>query len=380
MKKEDICTHLDDACDKFMGAVVPPVFQNSLFANYDYSDNPDRYVYTRVSNPTTEIAEKKIAALEKGEAAKCFSSGMGAITAAIMHYIKAGSHVITLSSVYGPAKKFFSEYLARFDVEVTYVAGNNVNEIENAIKDNTDLVYLESPSTFLFVVQDLIEIAKICKKKNIPTVVDNSWSSPIYQNPLEFGIDMVVHSASKFLGGHSDIVGGVVVGRQEDIDQIAKNERELFGAVMSPHDSWLLLRGLRTLPIRMKQHQESTMKVIKYLEKHPSVKHVIYPGIESHPQHQLSKKLMSGYTSLFSIILDGEGDDIMSFGKRLNYFYRGPSWGGFESLISLVGAYAEGEYPTTNEIPKGLVRLHIGLEDPDTLIEDLEQGLAVLNK
>lgn len=379
MKKEDICTHYEDSCEKFMGAVVPPLFQNSLFANYDYSDDPD-FVYTRVNNPTTDIVEKKIAALEKGEAAKCFSSGMGAITAAVMHYVKAGSHIVTLSSIYGPAKKFFTEYLKRFDVEVTYVGGDSIEEIEGAIRENTDLVYLESPSTFLFIVQDLIEIAKLCKSRNIPTIVDNSWCSPILQNPLEFGIDLVVHSASKFLGGHSDLVGGVIIGSRKDIDEIASNERELFGAVMSPHDAWLLLRGLRTLPVRMKQHQENTMKVIKFLGKHEAVKHVIYPGLPSHPQYELSGKMMSGYSSLFSIILDGTGDEIMEFGKRLKYFYRAPSWGGFESLIALPGAYTEGKYPTTNEIPKGLVRLHIGLEDPDTIIEDLAQALAVLKK
>lgn len=380
MKKEDICIHLDDSCDKFLGAVVPPVFQTSLFVDYDGVDENERYAYTRVSNPTTKIVEAKIAALEKGEAAKCFSSGMGAITAAIMHYIKAGSHVISVSSLYDPARRFISEYMFRFGVEVTFVAGNDINEIKDAIKENTDLIYLESPSTYLFIVQDLIGIAKLAKENGIATIIDNTWATPIFQNPLEFGIDMVVHSCSKYLGGHSDIVAGVVVGKKQDIDQVAQQERELFGAVMSPHDSWLLLRGLRTLPIRMKEHYRSAMKIAKHLEAHPKVKHVIYPALKSHPQHELSKKLMSGYSGVFSAIIDGSPEEVVDFTKSLKYFYKGPSWGGFESLVSPIGAYAKGEYPSTKEIPQGLVRIHVGLEDTDTLIEDLEQALSVINK
>lgn len=374
MRAEEICTHYSEYPSRFAGAVTPPIFQSSLFTECEGNegDREGRYAYTRVSNPTTEIVENKVAALEQGEAAKCFSSGMGAISAAMMHYLKKDSHVVAVASIYGPAHRFLAEYMKRFGVEVTFVKGTDTEEIEGAIRENTDLIYLESPSTYLFLVQDLAKIAEVAKKHHAATVIDNTYCTPIFQKPLTFGIDMVVHSASKYLGGHSDIIGGVVIGRKEDIDQIAQSERELFGAVMSPFDSWLMLRGIRTLPVRMKQHMANAMEMAAYFQELPVVKEVIYPWWETHPQYELAKKQMTGASGLMSVVFDLPGEQIKRIVRELEFFHRGPSWGGFESLISPVGADLEQNNET---MKKGLVRLHIGLEGADLLKEDFERAV-----
>lgn len=374
MRAEEICTHYSEDPSRFAGAVTPPIFQSSLFTECEGNegDREGRYAYTRVSNPTTEIVENKVAALEQGEAAKCFSSGMGAISAAMMHYLKKDSHVVAVASIYGPAHRFLAEYMKRFGVEVTFVKGTDTEEIEGAIRENTDLIYLESPSTYLFLVQDLLKIAENAKRHHVATVIDNTYCTPIFQKPLTFGIDMVVHSASKYLGGHSDIIGGVVIGRKEDIDQIAQSERELFGAVMSPFDSWLMLRGIRTLPVRMKQHMVNAMEMAAYFQELPVVKEVIYPWWETHPQYELAKKQMTGASGLMSVVFDLPGEQIKRIVRELEFFHRGPSWGGFESLISPVGADLEQDNET---MKKGLVRLHIGLEGADLLKEDFERAV-----
>ena len=374
MRAEEICTHYSEDPSRFAGAVTPPIFQSSLFTECEGNegDREGRYAYTRVSNPTTEIVENKVAALEQGEAAKCFSSGMGAISAAMMHYLKKDSHVVAVASIYGPAHRFLAEYMKRFGVAVTFVKGTDTEEIEGAIRENTDLIYLESPSTYLFLVQDLSKIAEIAKRHHAATVIDNTYCTPIFQKPLTLGIDMVVHSASKYLGGHSDIIGGVVIGRKEDIDQIAQSERELFGAVMSPFDSWLMLRGIRTLPVRMKQHMANAMEMAAYFQELPVVKEVIYPWWETHPQYELATKQMTGASGLMSVVFDLPGEQIKRIVRELEFFHRGPSWGGFESLISPVGADLEQDNET---MKKGLVRLHIGLEGADLLKEDFERAV-----
>lgn len=374
MKAEEICTHYGENPSRFAGAVTPPIFQSSLFTECEGNEGgrEGRYAYTRVSNPTTEIVENKVAALEQGEAAKCFSSGMGAISAAMMHYLKKDSHVVAVASIYGPAHRFLEDYMKRFGVEVTFVKGTDTQELEGAMRENTDLIYLESPSTYLFLVQDLKKISEIAKKHHAATVIDNTYCTPVFQKPLTMGIDMVVHSASKYLGGHSDIIGGVVVGRSEDISQVAQNERELFGAVMSPFDSWLMLRGMRTLPVRMKQHMSNALDMAAYFQKLSIVKEVIYPWWETHPQYELAKRQMTGASGLMSVVFDLPGEQIKKIVNELEFFHRGPSWGGFESLISPVGADLAQDNDT---MKKGLVRMHIGLEGADLLMEDFERAV-----
>lgn len=373
--KEDICTHLGDDYDNFMGAIVPPIFQNSLFTRKTKNHG---YTYTRVGNPTTDIAERKIAALEEGEAGKCFSSGMGAISSAIMHWVAQNTHVICVRSAYGPTRVFFDDYLKKFGVETTFVNGDDLNEIEAAIRPNTKLIYLESPSSHIFVLQDLEQIARLAQSRGIGTIIDNSWATPLFQNPLRYGIDMVVHSASKYLGGHSDIIGGVVVGSSERMKQITNEERALFGSVMDPHQSWLLIRGLRTLPVRMKQHQESALRMAAFLEQHPKVERVFYPGLASHPQYELGRKMMSGYSGLMSFIPRGNDEAINKMFPKLRFFELGPSWGGFESLINGVGVGISEQASRATGIPHGLVRISVGLERVETLMEDLDNALSSL--
>lgn len=374
MRAEEICTHYGEDPARFHGAVNTPIFQTSLFVDCEGNEGglEGRYAYTRVSNPTTEVVEQKVAALEQGEAAKCFSSGMGAISAAMMHYIKEDSHVVATASIYGPARRFLSEYMKRFGIKVTFVSGTDPEELEAAVCEQTDLIYLESPSTYLFLVQNLERIAEIAKKHHAATVIDNTYATPIFQKPLTMGIDMVVHSASKYLGGHSDIIGGVVAGRREDVEQMAQNERELFGAVMSPFDSWLMLRGIRTLPVRMRQHMKNALEMAAYFQELDIVKEVIYPCWNTHPQYELAKRQMTGASGLMSVVFDLPGEQIHRIVEALEFFYRGPSWGGYESLASPVGADLERDNET---MKKGLVRLHIGLEGADLLKEDFERAV-----
>jgi cystathionine gamma-lyase len=375
--KEDICAHLGDDYERHLGAIVPPIFQNSLFTRKTQEHG---YVYTRISNPTLEVAEMKIAALEEGERALVFASGMGAISAGIMHYIGKDSHIITLKSVYGPVRDLIENYLARFGVEGTFVSGENIEEFERAIRPNTKLIYLESPVSIVFSMQDIRAVAELARSRGIATIIDNTWATPLYQNPLRYGIDMVVHSASKYMGGHSDIVGGVIVASKETTESIIHKERALYGAVMDPHQAWLLTRGLRTLPVRMAKHSETAMRVAKFLEEHPLVERVFYPGLESHPQYELGRRQMTGYSGLMSFVPKGAVRPISDMAKVLNVFEVGPSWGGFESLMNFAGVGISREASERTGIPQGLVRIAVGLESAESIMEDLDRGLHFIAK
>ena len=260
---EDICAHVGDDYARFDGAIIPPIFQNSLFVKPTEVNGVTQtdYAYTRVCNPTTEVAERKIAALEGGDGALCFSSGMGAISSAIMHCVRANCHVILLDTAYGCTLEFIKEYLhERFNIEYTLVNGGSVDEIRAAIRPNTRLIYLESPSSLVFRMQDLDAVAALAKEHGIMTVIDNTYATPLHQQPLKHGIDIVCHTASKYMGGHSDLVAGALIARREIIESIQKYERALLGSNMDPHQSWLLTRGLRTLPVRLKRHGESAIE------------------------------------------------------------------------------------------------------------------------
>jgi len=372
---EDICAHAGDDYDRFHGAVSPPVYHTSLFTRKRGSKG---YTYSRVANPTTEIAEKKLAALERGEAARCFGSGMAAITSTIMHFVRAGAHVIAPRNVYLPVRSFLSEYLSRFGVESTFVAGTSVDEFRTAIRENTKLIYLETPSSNVFSLQDLKGVAELARERRIGTIADNSWATPIHQNPLALGIDVVVHSASKYLGGHSDLIAGVIAGTEDLINAVGSQERGTFGSVLAPYDSWLLTRSLRTLPVRMKQHQESGMAVARFLESHRKVHSVYYPGLSSHPQYDLGTRQMSGYSGLLSFVPRGTDEDIRRCIGELEIFEEGPSWGGYESVLNTPGVGITPERSVEFGIPRGLVRLSIGLENTATIIEDLDRALSVL--
>lgn len=365
----DILTHGGEEYGLY-GSTNPPIFQTSLFPQSKNNDEENKYIYTRISNPTTEVAERKLALLEKGELALCFSSGMGAISSTILASVNKNSHVICIDTVYGPTRHFLNTYLKKFGVSTDFFDFSDLSKLEKIIQPNTTLIYLESPSSYVYNVQNLEKIARIAKKYQITTIVDNSYATPLCQNPLLFDIDFVVHSASKYLGGHSDIIGGVVVGSHNKITPLIEEERALFGSIMDPHQSWLLTRGLRTLEIRLPKHAENAQIVIAYLKKHPKIKKVYYPLDKTHSDYELAQQQLSGGNGLFSFIIDRELVDPHNFINKLNYFHIGPSWGGFESLASLITV--DQELPG---VPKDLIRLHIGLEDPETLIRDLELAL-----
>lgn len=375
---EDICAHVGDEYARYLGAIVPPIFQNSLFVQPTEQNGMDsgEYYYSRVSNPTVEIAERKIAALEGADGALCFASGMAAITSGILYFTRAGSHIVLVGTAYGPASSFMRRYLAeRFGVTHTLVAGSSVEEIERAIRPETTLIYLESPSSCVFTMQDLDAITAIAKERGIGTCIDNSYATPLHQQPLSHGVDIVLHTASKYLGGHSDIVAGALAARREIIESIQKNERELLGGIMDPHQAWLLVRGIRTLPVRLKQHGASGRKVAAFLERHPKIKKVFYPGSDTYEQKALFDRYLTGTNGLIAFIPNGDDEQIARFVGSLRHFQRGVSWGGFESLITPI---SYNEDAALCGIPQHLVRLHVGLEDVDTLITDLEKGLALL--
>lgn len=373
---ETLCAHAGDDPSRFHGAPVPPIYQNSLFTlpnveaffERDHR-NPAVYDYTRCANPTTDVLEAKLAALERTEAARCFGSGMAAVAAAVLHHVRSGEHLVAVETAYGPTRKFLTEYLPRYQVEVTYVQGTDPEHFATALQQNTRLIYLESPSSLIFHLQDLGKVADLARERGITTVIDNSWASPFFQNPVEFGVDLVLHSATKYLGGHSDLVGGVVMGSRERIAALAEWEGRLLGGILDPFAAWLMLRGVRTLPIRMERHMQSALRLAEWLEQHPAVAKVHHPGLPSHPQYALAKQQMRGYSGLFSLELtDPTREAVVRTIDRLRYFGIGVSWGGFESLAIPVDLSTGGE-------PRWGIRLHIGLETADDLQEDLEGAL-----
>ena len=372
---EDICAHLGDDYARFEGAIVPPIFQDSLFVRPTEVNGVTQStnVYTRVSNPTTDIAERKIAALEGGDGALCFSSGMGAISSAIMHCVTANCHVILLDSAYGCTLNFIKNYLhKKFNVEYTLVHGDSIDELKAAVRPNTKLIYMESPSSLIFRMQDLDAVAEIAHEHGIKTVIDNTYATPLHQQPLKHGIDIVCHTASKYMGGHSDIVAGVLVANREIIQSIQDNERGLLGSNMDPHQAWLLIRGLRTLPVRLKRHGENGAKVAEFLENNPKILKVFYPGSATYDQPELFNKYLTGRNGLMSFVPKGTPEQVKAFTQSLHYFQNGCSWGGFESLCVLLGNSDEGRAAGQ---PDNLVRIHVGMEDVDTLIDDLRQAL-----
>ncbi|MER6948578.1 PLP-dependent aspartate aminotransferase family protein [Nonomuraea sp. NPDC000554] len=380
MDDDWICGRLGEDEPWILGAVNPPVFENSLFTFESVGelgaairDEDERYVYWRGTNPTVDLAQRKLAALERGERAKCFGSGMGAISATISSLVSAGDHVLVLGAVYGPTTQFL-RYLEKFGVTHTHVG--DLGACDSAIKASTRLLYFESPSYMRYEVFDIAAVTAWARERGLVTVTDNTWSTPIFQKPLTLGVDLVVHSLSKYVGGHSDLVGGVVVGPSRLVRPLALTEYQLYGAAMSPHDAAKVIKGLRTLPVRMAAHQERGLAVAGFLEDHPAVRVVNHPGLASHPGHAQARRQMSGFSSLFSVELDTESrDEVSAFLDKLQHFRIGVSWGGFESLVNAPALTIEESVRATMGIPVGLVRLSVGLEPAETLIKDL--GLAL---
>ncbi|MFJ5762074.1 trans-sulfuration enzyme family protein [Neobacillus sp. NPDC093182] len=382
---EHIVTHIGDEYERFHGAVVPPIYQNSLFVFENFEqltaamkDEQSSYLYWRGTNPTVEIVEKKIAALEKGERCKLFSSGMAAISSATLTFLQSGDHVLSISNIYGPTTKFFT-YIEKFGISHTNTLNTDLEAIESLIRPNTKIIYLESPTTMSFKLVNLKAIASLAQQRGIKTIIDNTWATPVFQNPITYGIDIVVHSVSKYLGGHSDLVGGALITSKEIMDHLFYHEYQLLGGVMPPYEAWLLMRGLRTLPIRMKAHQESGLKIASFLEESSAVKRVNYPGLESSPDYRLGKEQLKGYTGLMSFELKNNTyESVRKVINSLKHFQIGVSWGGFESLVISPNYGYNVEQLVKGGLDPGLIRISVGLENVDELLEDLEAALKLV--
>ncbi len=374
---ETICAHYaEDAQDRH-GAAAPALYQTSTFIYPDAEAFELRrtpasrhHDYSRISNPTTQILETKLARLEQAEWCDVFGSGMGAISAAINACVKSGSHVVAIGHVYGPTRMYL-DHIRRLNVETTYVNAEEVSDFVAAIRPNTTLIYLESPTSGCFDVPDMHGICAEARRRGIPTITDNSWASPYFANPLEWGVDLVTHSATKYINGHSDVVAGCVMGRDRALRDRLWREAELIGAMLDPFAAWLMLRGLRTLALRMERHQENGLKVARFLESHASVARVIHPGLPSHPQHERARRQFRGYSGLFTFALkDPSQAAIRRLLDRVHLFQIGVSWGGFESLI------LGGDFFTRPPRPKEhLIRVSVGLESANDLIADLDKAL-----
>ncbi len=363
-------------------AVAPPIFQTSIFCFDSYEafhealmKESEHYIYTRGNNPTVNLCEQKIAALEHTERAKLLSSGVAGISTAVMSLMQQGDHAVCIRSAYSWARYMFNTYLARFGIETTFVEGNTIEEFEQAIRPNTKVIYLESPATFTFTLQPLRQVAELAKKHGIKTIIDNTWATPLFQNPADMGIDLVVHSASKYLGGNSDVVGGVVCGSDEDIIRIFNTEFMMQGQVPDPFSAWLILRNLRTLHLRMPVHYRNALGLAEWLEARDDVECVNYPLLPSFPQYELAKEQMRGGSGLFSFRLKTRDlEKVKAVTNRLKYFKLAVSWGGYESLFEPTALV----YKNDEEIPDdriSLIRVHAGLEDLDLLKNDLGQAL-----
>ncbi|OCA87554.1 methionine gamma-lyase [Bacillus sp. FJAT-27225] len=377
----EICLELGDRRKEFGGAVVPPTFGNTLFV-YDSTDKLSEavlneqgsYVYTRGTNPTVETAEIKLAALERGEKCRCFSSGMGAISAALLNSLKSGDHVLCVSNLYFSTMGLIN-YLSKFNISHSVCYGTDAETIEGHLLPSTSVIFMESPSYMTFRVADLEGIASLAKERGIRTIIDNTWATPLFQKPLLHGIDIVVHSLSKYMGGHSDLIGGAVIASKDIIDTLFKKEFLLVGSTFSPYEATLLIRGLRTLPFRMLEHQKNAKKAAAFLEQHPNVRQVYYPGLPSHREYERGKRYFTGYSGLMGFEVTGGYKGVKRVLDKLNYIKIGVSWGSFESL-ALSPNTGQNERQLANErIAPGTIRLAVGLGPIERIIEDLEQAL-----
>lgn len=366
-------------------AVAPPLFQTSIFCFNSFdefqealADEESNYLYTRGNNPTVNLCEEKLAALEHAEKAKLVGSGMAAISCAVLSQVKSGDHVVSVCDTYSWTRTLFSSYLKRFGVSVTYVEGCSVEDFERAIRPETALIYLESPATFTFKLQPLKKVAELARSKGIKTIIDNTWATPIYQNPLDYGIDIVVHSASKYLGGHSDLVAGAIMTDEKEMSHIFNTEFLQLGPVPDPHTAWLIMRNLRTLHLRMPVHYSNALELATFLEGREEVESVLYPFLPSFPQYELAKEQMRGGSGLFSFRLKTRRlEDVRRFTDSLHFFKRAVSWGGYESLVVPAATNNFHGKPIPDD-RISLIRLHAGLEDVNLLKEDLEGAFKAI--
>jgi cystathionine beta-lyase/cystathionine gamma-synthase len=384
-----ILNHLGEDRESWRGAVSPPIYQSSIFAfpsvaafREGFRDEFRRTTYTRGNNPTVEILRKKMAALEGAEDCLMFGSGAGAISAAVMASVSAGDHVVCVQRPYSWTRAVIRDLLGRFGVTSTFVDGTDIGNIERALTAQTKLIVLESPNSMTFEQQDLAAVAQLARARKIRTLCDNSYATPLNQAPIALGIDMVAHSATKYLNGHSDVVAGALCASEKIIRDVFRGPFMTLGAILSPHDAWLMIRGLRTLPIRLQRIAQTTQHVLAFVKGHARIEHVYYPTDTSNPQFALSQQQMRGGSGLLTLRLRvGDVAGVERFCDALKRFLMTVSWGGYESLLFPVCAVHPANAPVTGgggSLPLSLVRLSIGLEEPEVLIADLEQALAAI--
>jgi cystathionine beta-lyase/cystathionine gamma-synthase len=367
----------------YYNAVAPPIIQSSNFAFHSVADLRDSLkredeipFYTRGVNPTTDILRKKMAALEHTEDCLVFASGSAAIAAAVMVNLRTADHVVCVHKPYSWTKRLLFDLLARFGVTVTFVEGTRSENFENAIRPETKMIFLESPNSWTFEIQDIEMIVGIARKRGLLTLIDNSYSSPVNQTPADYGVDIILHSASKYISGHSDTVAGILCTSKEMTRKIFESEFMTLGGIIAPFNSWLLLRGLRTLPIRMDRIAGTTLRVVRFLEDHPAVEKVYYPFLPSHPQYDLAKKQMRQGGGLFTVELKtSDPEKVEIFCNSLRAFLLACSWGGHESLVFPAIVLMDSQNYQKGGLPVNMIRFYIGLEDPDYLVNDLARAL-----
>ena len=377
MRFETLAIHAGERPDSTFGAVSVPIYQTSTFVFEDVGKTRG-YDYSRTANPTRKVLEDTIAQLEGGKAGFAFATGMAAETT-VIHLLKAGDHIISGDDVYGGTFRLFENVMRDFGLEFTFLRLDDRERIERAIKPNTRMLWLETPSNPLLNITDLEMAVDIAKKHNLMTVIDNTFATPYFLRPIEYGIDLVVHSTTKYLNGHCDVVGGAVVTTTDELTERIQFLLNAMGTCASPFDCWLVLRGIETLPVRMRQHEENAIAVANYLKGHPSVKRVFYPGLESHPGHEIAKRQMKGFGGVVSFEINGEIEKVNTFLRKLKVFALAESLGGVLSLADHPATMTHASMPKEHQekvgITDGLIRLSVGLENIDDLIDDLRQAL-----
>ncbi len=379
MKFATRAIHVGQEADEATGATIVPIYQTSTYTQ-DAVGSHKGFDYSRTVNPTRVALEAQLASLENAQHGSAFASGMAA-TAAVLNTLAMGDHVVVTDDLYGGTYRLFSRVLTRYGLEFTYVDMADLAAVRAAIRPNTKMFWIETPTNPLL---KLIDIAAICSLRTAGqiVVVDNTFASPYFQSPLALGADIVVHSTTKYIGGHSDVIGGVAITSNDDLHESIKFHQNAVGGVPSPHDAWLTMRGAKTLALRMRQHAENAQRIAEFLEAHAEVERVFYPGLPSHPQHALAKRQMSGFAGMVSFTLRGPMERALTFAPKLQYFSLAESLGGVESLICHPARMTHGSIPKEDRerrgVTDGLLRLSVGIEDADDLIADLTSALESL--
>lgn len=371
--------HAGQHPEETTGAVITPIFQTSTYSNPKLGETKG-FDYGRTINPTRTALEKNLAALENGKYGFCFSSGMAAVQTMITCF-NPGDHIICTNNVYGGTYRLYEQVIKNYGLEFSYVDTSNFNELQSSVQKNTKFIYVETPTNPMLNITDLTRLNDLAKSKNIITCVDNTFMSPYFQNPLNFGIDVVLHSTTKYINGHSDVIGGCLITSNEKLAERFKFLQNGAGAVPSPFDCWLVLRSTKTLAQRMKCHNENAMTICEVLGREGKVKKIFYPGLKNHPQYELAKKQMTGFGGIISIEV-GSYDKAVSFCNGLKIFQIAESLGGVESLVCHPVSMTHGSVPKELRekfgLTDGLVRLSVGIEDEEDLIDDIENALSKL--